>query len=373
MLLLFKLFDHTSQISKFSHIIKLEIKKYKMSYNSVNTDGGMNAPNKLGEVISFAIPEDIAGNKLNVQLEDGRVFSIDFTSAGLTAGDTVQAQLQDDGSGNATLVFVSEHGIGNPISNMPHIDDIHNSVGSDVGSEKKDDAEPKKEEYTTPALTVSIAGLVIGTMLAGPIVGIVVAGVALYGSKQYSTQFNAAADSVTGSTVGVKIGEVADVAVSKSKEIDEKYQISNNVKATADAIVEKAKSIDSKIAFTHTLDAARASLNQRTSELNAQFKVTEKVDSASAILGANVAIATTAVASTVQSLDERWKVSEKISTVPVTVASWGHTLSVAIGTPDNPYAVVEPSPVSGPDTSNVTRDESSLSYNKIEEAGNNNK
>jgi hypothetical protein len=174
------------------------------------------------------------GDSLNVQASDGKIYSI-IIPAGVRAGDLLRVDIQQPmvGSSGSNIVPTAS-------------------------------ATPDHERTAVGAAAV---GGVVGTLLIGPVLGLVVAGAALYATTREGDVGDAAR--AAGSTaaltfdkaskkhhLGDRIKAASDATIKKAKELDEEYKIVDNVKSAAsDAYVEAVK-INEKYDITGT--AARS-------------------------------------------------------------------------------------------------------------------
>ena len=219
------------------------------------------------------------------------MFSVDYASFGLSPGDNVHAKLHDDGEGNVSLLFLrsetESRSIPTGSNDQPHL-------------------------ASSPAASALI-GCAIGTLLAGPIIWIVVAGV-VYGVQKYPNKFEETANKVKKSSIGLKAVALSTLAFQKAKRVDERLKVSATVKATADSLTVKAKEIDTKYMLSDRAAAATQTVSGKIQEIDSRYKVLESVQSASAAVGDKV-IATT------KGVDEKYHLSEKLNAVGSAVST----------------------------------------------------
>jgi len=133
---------------------------------------------------------------------------------------------------------------------------IASTAGTEISDNKK-------------ALGVTIAAVCVGTVLIGPVSGVVLAGAALYASQRRDYVGDAAR----------KGGELAVKAYSKASEMDKAYGISAQLKAAASTTYTKAKELDAEFKMTERAREAGASAAVEVQKIDATYKISSTVSS----------------------------------------------------------------------------------------------
>lgn len=199
-------------------------------------------------LLQIRVPEGVyAGSNLNVQAEDGKLFAI-VVPDGVGPGDTLCVDIRDAGPGATSVVVTT------PESTA--VARADSSASSFSGSRA--------------ALGAAAVGAVVGTLLIGPITGVVVAGAALYATTRDDkvggaaratgtgavTIFDKARESAEKHHVGEKLAAASAATAKKAAELDEQYKITENVKVATASALSEAKKLNEKYDITGS--AARA-------------------------------------------------------------------------------------------------------------------
>lgn len=196
------------------------------------------------QIVTVIIPPGIeAGSKLNVKLEDGRVFEI-----------IVPPNCRPNQSINVVIPFGLEQSI-RPIMNTEDSIVI------------KDNSSPKEVTKVQASVGASAAALVVGTILIGPMVGLAVAGATLYAttrSDDVGTATRAVGTSIVtaydkGMEQGKKSGffdkmkDMGSKSVAKAKEINNEYKLTDKASSAATNSIVKVKEFDKKYDVTNSI------------------------------------------------------------------------------------------------------------------------
>jgi hypothetical protein len=196
------------------------------------------------ETIETYVPAGIKpGESMNVQTEDGRIFSV-VVPEGLQVGDKLRVSVS------------------------------HSSGSSQVMSHNKEYSDSQK------SIGAAAAGAVIGTLLLGPIVGVVVAGVAVYATTR---------DDKIGD-VSRSVGMAAMSVFDKGSELATKYQVKEKLSAAGNATVSKFNEIDSEYHVRDKVSEGASVLAAKAKELDAKHGISSK---AASLVTSGVAMAAT--------------------------------------------------------------------------------
>ena len=141
-----------------------------------------------------------------------------------------------------------------------------------------DVAQPKSST-SKAALGAAAAGAVLGTILIGPITGIVVAGAALYASTRD--------DSIGEAARGT--GHATVTAYERTMEAAEKYQVKEKVTAATSATYHKMQEINEEYKVTEKVQAATADVVRSAQDLDRKYDISGKTNRALAA-GATAAV-----------------------------------------------------------------------------------
>ncbi len=199
-------------------------------------------------LLQIRVPEGVyAGSNLNVQAEDGKLFAI-VVPNGVGPGDTLCVDIREAGPGATSVVVTTPE--------SKEVVDANSDHSSFSGSRA--------------ALGAAAVGAVVGTLLIGPITGVVVAGAALYATTRDDklggaaratgsgavTVFDKARESAEKHHVGEKLAAASAATAKKAAELDEQYKITENVKVATATAISEAKKLNDKYDITGS--AARA-------------------------------------------------------------------------------------------------------------------
>lgn len=211
----------------------------------------------MTEIISFEIPPDLEDSKMNVVLDDGRTFEIDITAIdNHTGGSIVQASVDEDGE----LFFMSSY------SN-------HQRPVSPSESQNSDN--------NTIGYCVAAIGGAIGTLVAGPVVGIVIGGMSFVAASKNKTKLEQVKDHIITSPMTVSMQN-------QVKSVDESYHISKHFEEAKYSIQSKALEIDA----TYEIKSKLAALSDQVmvaadttktylSNVDTTYHITDRVDTLS--------------------------------------------------------------------------------------------
>ena len=120
---------------------------------------------------------------------------------------------------------------------------------------------------SSQAWSAGIAGGVVGTLVGGPLTGLVAGGAAAY----YSQRDGAAGD------ITRALGEVAQTTGVKARELNEKHQLVDKSKEAADAAWKKVKEMNNKHHVKDRSQAAATSAWENLKEFDRQHGVASKL------------------------------------------------------------------------------------------------
>jgi hypothetical protein len=197
-------------------------------------------PPRQSQLMAVVIPPNCyPGQPLNIQTPDGRVFNI-LIPNGTHPGQTLTVEILDDAEGGSHVL---------------------------VAEDTVTTASP--QESNKAALGAAAVGAVIGTLLIGPITGVVVAGAALYASTR-----NDKIGDATRST-----GSAAVSAYGKTVEAAEKYHVREKVGAASEATMKKAQEINEQYKVTEHIQSATKEIARGAKELDQKYDITGKTAS----------------------------------------------------------------------------------------------
>lgn len=187
------------------------------------------------EKVEVLIPSGVrSGDSINVQTVDGRIFSVVIPS-NVQPGERLVVIIPQDCEGGSTV---------NAGTVQVRVPNATSANGKAVG--------------------ITAATAIVGTLLIGPITGIVVAGVALYATTRNDT---------VGDYTRSAGGLVCD-AYAKGQEISTKYEIPQKLKAAGTATVNKMQAIDTEYNLSHKASVAGAELARQAKELDNKYAIT---------------------------------------------------------------------------------------------------
>lgn len=190
------------------------------------------------EVVQIIIPSNSRpGDKINVRVLDGRTFQVTVPN-GCSEGDALN-------------VIV-------PATTSIAIDN------STVSTHTTEISENKK------VLGAAGVAAAAGVLLSGPIVGVVLAGGAVYATTRN--------DKVGEATKAV--GEATVRAIEKGREIGNKYGIFDKMKSAASATYTKAKEINDEYKVTDQMSQCASSAATKAKEIDEKYKISETTSQA---------------------------------------------------------------------------------------------
>lgn len=191
------------------------------------------------QLMNVIIPENCyPGNELHIQTPDGRIFNIIIPN-GTQPGQTLTVEILDDAQGGSQVIIAED-----TVSNL-------------------------RNDSTTAALGAATVGAVIGTLLIGPITGIVVAGAALYASTRSDNIGDATR--ATGSAAVSLYGKTVDAA--------ERYHVREKVTAATEATMKKANEINEQYKVTEHIQSATKEIVKGAQELDQKYDISGKTAS----------------------------------------------------------------------------------------------
>lgn len=207
-------------------------------------------------------PSATPGSRLNIETDGGRKFEI-------TVPDTCKP-------GDTISVIIPEQEMPIPSTVQPLVQGEPLSEGSGDGGGQK-----KSKSYGAAAV-----GAVVGTVVFGPIVGVVCAGSAYYAASRHEGPISEAVRTVgsaasvaaksvvdnstkAAKSIGIfdRLKSASDAAAAKLYEVDQRYKITDNVKAAADKTVAKVVEIDAKYEISSTASAAAKTVVDKSSNV----------------------------------------------------------------------------------------------------------
>jgi hypothetical protein len=194
---------------------------------------------RQSQLMAVVIPPNCyPGQPLNIQTPDGRVFNIVIPN-GTQPGQTLTVEILENEGGSQ--VIVAEDTV----------------------------ATSSAHETNKAALGAAAVGAVIGTLLIGPITGVVVAGAALYASTR--------SDKIGDATRST--GSAAVSVYGKTVEAAEKYHVREKVGAATEATMKKAHEINEQYKVTEHIQSATKEIARGAQELDQKYDITGKTAS----------------------------------------------------------------------------------------------
>ena len=135
------------------------------------------------------------------------------------------------------------------------------------------DEDSNEETVSSQKWTSGVAGGVVGTLLGGPLLGVVAGGAAAY----YSEREGAAGD------ISRALGEVAKATGEKAKELNEKHHLVNKSKQLADEAWVKVKDFEMEHKLGEKCQLAAKEAWDNAKNLNREHKILDKVAAFSAL------------------------------------------------------------------------------------------
>jgi hypothetical protein len=206
------------------------------------------------EMVQIFIPSNsLPGDKINVRLLDGRILEI-IIPTNCKPGDplnilvpaTVPAKPLRTNSSITTVSTSDTTNSITTVTNTNEMSDAKKSVG---------------------AAGVALAG---GVILSGPVVGVVLAGGALYASTR--------SDKLGDTTKAV--GEATIRAIDKGRELGNKYGVFDKIKEATSATYNKAKEINEEYKVTDKMKVVAISATEKVKELDNKYKISETTSKA---------------------------------------------------------------------------------------------
>ena len=190
------------------------------------------------EVVQIIIPSNSRpGDKINVRVLDGRTFQVTIPN-GCSEGDALNVI----------------------VPTTPSIA-IDNST---VSTHTTEITENKK------ILGAAGVAAAAGVLISGPLVGVVLAGGAVYATTRN--------DQIGEATKAV--GEATVRAIEKGREIGNKYGIFDKMKSAASATYTKAKEINDEYKVTDQMKVCASSAATKAKEIDEKYKISETTSNA---------------------------------------------------------------------------------------------
>jgi hypothetical protein len=130
-----------------------------------------------------------------------------------------------------------------------------------------DDSAAKEESMSSHKWAAGVAGGVVGTLLGGPLLGVVAGGAAAY----YTEQEGAAGD------ISRALGEVATTTGAKVKELNEKHHLLEKSKQVADEAWDKVKDFEVQHHLSEKSKRAAKEAWENAKKLNKEHKIMDKL------------------------------------------------------------------------------------------------
>lgn len=194
------------------------------------------------DAVECTIPADgRVGEPMHVRMDDGRVFTV-IIPENYRPGDQMAVTIPRTPADGAVITTTTE-----------------------------------TSTFTTNqrAIGAAATGAIVGTLLVGPLVGVVVAGAAVYATTR-DDQFGDAARGM---------GGLACQAYEKGTELATKYQVKDKLQAAGSATVSKLKEINDEYKVTDKVQEVGGKLAKQAGELDEKYGITSK---ASGLLVAGV-------------------------------------------------------------------------------------
>jgi len=204
------------------------------------------------KVVQVQIPEgQFPGAQMHVQ-SDGKLFTITIPQ-GTKPGDVIAVEIHDEPHSEG--VRMVRAGTNEAISSHEHVPDAPFGEEEAVGGN-----EPKTISRSKASLGAAGLGLVVGTLLIGPVTGVIVAGVALYASTRDDSVgratvatgsatvrgYQATKDAAKKHGVYDRVKAAGVATGQRASEINEQYKVTDSIKSVATSTVNGARSIDRK-------------------------------------------------------------------------------------------------------------------------------
>jgi len=200
----------------------------------------MISPDNDQQVVTIQIPHGVSsGSKLNIPLENGKTYEI-IVPPNMNPGDMIHVRIP------------------NECDNL--------SASPDVGTRST----PVNHSSSKVAVGAAAVGAVIGTLVLGPITGVIVAGAAVYAT----TRSDRIGDAVRGT------GTVACNAYDKAVEADKKYGIFDRIKSAGQATMQKASEINKEYKITDKAQTYAKQAVEEAKKIDAKYEITDKATAA---------------------------------------------------------------------------------------------
>ena len=204
--------------------------------------------NVADEIVQIIIPSNSeAGDKINVRVLDGRTFEV-IIPPNCKAGEPLNVLVPP-----IPPVAVTSTNINPPVVNAA-------AVSTNI-------SEMSEAKKSLGAAGVACAA---GVLLSGPVVGVILAGGAVYATTRN--------DKIGEATKAV--GEATVRAIDKGRELGNRYGIFDKMKEAASATYAKAKEINEEYKVTDKMKECAISATEKAKELDSKYKISETTSKA---------------------------------------------------------------------------------------------
>ena len=213
--------------------------------------------NTRTKVVQVQIPPgQEEGSLIHVE-SDGKLFSI-TVPAGVKSGDTIAVEIQEDVEENTTPLMVEQEA-------EPWVREAERiGEGGEVTQGQPVEPAKKPMSRTKAGLGAAALGAVVGTLLIGPITGVVVAGVALYATTR-NDRVGAAA---------IRVGGAAASGYDSTKAAAEKHDVYNRMKSAGAATAKRAGEIDQQYKISENVTKATKATASEAIRINNKYDIT---------------------------------------------------------------------------------------------------
>ena len=189
------------------------------------------------ESLEVIIPSGVSeGDAINVQTDDGRMFEV-IVPKNAKVGEKLVVMIAKTAQGGASVIGEVHH---------------------------------KPPSSNAVALGAGATGAVIGTLLLGPVVGVVAAGAAIYATTREDKLGEAARST----------GSFACNTYEKTVEVANKYQVGEKLKVAGEATTKKLAEIDQEFKVSDNAVKAAQCLWRSAVEFDNKYKITSQASDA---------------------------------------------------------------------------------------------
>ena len=223
----------------------------------------MNNSNENVQKLEVIVPSNMGpGQTLNVEALDQRIYSITIPE-NVHGGDAIVVLVPNVTDNSRPITVSQSEQTFYPVAPEP----IQAENVTPLESSTQVSTNVSKNAVAIGATTTA---LVLGTLVIGPVTGIVVAGAALYATTR--------SDSI--GNVSRSIGHASVASYRKSVEVANQYQIGEKLQTAYTATVNKASEIDREYKLTEKATSISKDIASKAKEADAKYKITENVSSA---------------------------------------------------------------------------------------------